>query len=77
MGVFNGMFSFVLFYLYDLVKAMKKKKILNHLFFIGCFLLIIVIFILLYEHYHFINWNLYQLFILTFAMIGCGGKYNE
>lgn len=69
MGIFIGIFAFILFYLYDFNQVVLKKKILNHFFFIGCFLLVVATFILVYEHWQFLDFNLYQLFTLTLAMI--------
>lgn len=69
MGIFIGILAFILFYFYDVNQVIFKKKLLNHLFFIGCFLLIIATFILVYEHLQFINFSVYQLFTLTLAII--------
>lgn len=68
MGIFIGIIAFVLFYLYDYNQIVLKKKLLNHSFFIGCSLLIIATFILLYEHLCFLDFSVYQLLTLTLAI---------
>lgn len=69
MGIFIGILAFILFYFYDVNQVIFKKRLLNHFFFIGCFLLIVATFILVYEHLQFINFSIHQLLTLTLAII--------